>query len=138
MLSIVKRYSAIAVFLGFLSGCGDPSARMAHHLALPEYHAKAVITEENYGATTPFVYKLYLCNEGEVVESSCGKEVLIVDKIDLNEVSLKLNNGKLIVSLPNIARIHDFSNFWYSSNKPSQQPVAIELNVVTNIISDDR
>lgn len=136
MLSIVNHYFFAIVLLALLAGCSDRSASVSYRLPLPPYNAEAVITEENYGATTPFVYKLHLCAEGKVVDGSCGEEVLMVDKVDLNEINLKWDDGRLMVSLPDTARIHHFSNFWYSVNEPHRPAVSIELRVMINITND--
>ncbi|RUO52812.1 hypothetical protein CWI69_07140 [Pseudidiomarina halophila] len=131
MLSVIKKYLITVGMSGLLFGCGQPSTRIAYHLPLSQYNAEALILEENYGATTSFVYKLYICDEERVGMSKCGKELLVVDKLHLSEIDVRLGGETLIVSLPDIARVHHFSNFWYSKGNPLQHPVPIELEFRT-------
>jgi hypothetical protein len=127
----------IMVISWILSECNEALGKMSFRLLLPPYNVEVVITEENYGATTPYVYKVLLCATAKADNDNCGEEVLKVDKVDLNEIDLKWSNGRLIISLPDIARVHHFSNFWYSINEPRRQPISIELHIESTSSVED-
>lgn len=127
MYTINIKYTYALFALIFIQGCSDGVAKISHKVPLAPNNAQVIVTEENYGATTPYVYKVYICAEGVFSDDNCGKELLLVDKIDLKDLTLDWNGEKLIVSVPDTARVYHFSNFWYSSVDVKSTPITIEL-----------
>jgi hypothetical protein len=110
-------YTSVVLLL-FILGCGsspfEVSYREISRLSSPDQFVDALIVEANGGATTPFIYDIYVVPKGKSFQKdSCGNCLFSADHIDSLTVNWKSN--RFLEIQYKQARIFSYSNFWQSN-----------------------
>jgi hypothetical protein len=101
---------AIVIFLLAVAGCsGSGDTEELLRLPSPDGAFDAVLIRNNGGATTSFVYKVYLIEHGAAPEE--GDLTLMTDKSDMPTMAWK--DAEKFEIRCNDARIWEFKNFKY-------------------------
>lgn len=112
----IARFSLIAGSV-FLFACGE-EARFSRYKELtrvtsPDSVVDAVLTQDDGGgATTPFIYKVFIVPRGERVPEERGFEDLRAIHVD--SVSLRWREPKFLEIHYKHATISQFSNMWHT------------------------
>jgi uridine phosphorylase len=80
----------------------------------PDSLVDAVIVRSNAGATTPFVYRVYVVPAGQDIPRQEGYENFRADKVE--DLSLRWKSAGALDIEYKAARIFHFSNFWNSKS----------------------
>ena len=94
-------------------------------LSSPGSIVDAVLIETNSGATSSFVYKLYIVPKNKKIQS--GYELFIADHV--NELDINWKELKFLEIMYKQARIFKYSNFW-QSDKVQDWNYVVELRLV--------
>ncbi len=111
--------------LGALSGCGVFSPceiDTTEIFVSPLGNVQAIVEQENCGATTPYVTYIYLTDKsGKKSESE-----LIFKASKLKDLSIQWEHEFKLVIKYNKARIHFFTNYWFTKIDGKHEEVEIE------------
>ena len=112
-----------------MSSCSEVNQKNILNISLSNSGHHAMVIQENFGATTPYVYKVYICENNNVDTNNCGQELLKIDKINKDSINLVWDGKRLIISIPSSTRIYHFTNFWYS-NIDINKSFTVKLNMI--------
>ena len=118
---------AIALSLVLLAGCGICSEEEVLRKASPDGRMDAVMIEQNCGATTGFVYRIFVISRGDKVS---GKARLVADHT--SNLDMIWKNPHLLVISYDKANIHRFKNHWYSDDDSSRSWCEVRLRAEGN------
>jgi hypothetical protein len=97
----------------------------------PDSTVVALITRANYGATVPYVYRVYLQPSDP---SAAAKQLLQADKMEDMHVDWE-QNGTLLIRMP-CGRIFAFTNFLYVLGKDGKLVTRIPVKLDTGGLCD--
>ncbi|QOX77906.1 hypothetical protein FY034_02760 [Trichlorobacter lovleyi] len=100
----------LAVFV--VLGCNPVSREELKRTTSPDSIVDAVLVQVNGGATTSFIYELYVVKKGANITE--GSALLRADHVDGLLISWR--QPKLLDIKYAEARIHQFTNFWHSKD----------------------
>lgn len=112
-----------------LHGCGEQHVDtdiIARHESPVKEHT-AFVAKKNYGATTSFVYNVYICKGMEFIEQQCGEEVFRADHLDDDKISIEWNTNRKVTIYTKDARIFHYNNMWYSREDVYAPPLRLRL-----------
>jgi hypothetical protein len=114
---------ATAVFIIF--GCNPVSREELKRTTSPDSIVDAVLVQANGGATTSFIYELYVVKKGAKITE--GSALLRADHVD--GLLIGWSQSKLLDIKYAEARIHHFTNFWHSKDVNNFKYV-VELRLI--------